>query len=313
MKRLVSLFAAVLFAVQAFSQINLQDSTVQVIGYWSVGDKYNFELKSSAYKTDGKDTTWTRRSKDIFTFEVIDSTDTGYLLKCTFLESMSLIENKELDEIADKLNEMAQKIPVVLKTDIYGTVQGLSNFDEYQSELLKAVNLITKELKTDNDKVTAQIIESVDNIMKSEDFVYKSIEPITSLLAFHGGKYSIDKEYSEDHKLPSPINPETLIDAKNVFGVYDYDTESSVTRFYDEWLFDNGQILASALSLINKMLPKEEQLYKLPDNQEIKLTVFKQINIHTNTGWPTFGYYINEVASQNQTKVQEWEASMIME
>lgn len=313
MKKLVSLFAVVLFAVQAFAQINLQDSTIQVIGYWAVGDKYNYELKSSSYKTDGKDTTWTRRSKDIFAFEVIDSTDTGYLLKCTFLESMSLIENKELDEIAGKLNKMAQKIPVVLKTDIYGTVQGLSNFDEYQSELLKAVNLITQEMKTDNDKVSAQIIESVASIMKSEDFVYKSIEPITSLLAFHGGKYSIDREYSEDHQLASPIDPAIMIDAKNVFGIYDYDTESSVTRFYDEWIYNNEQIKASALALINKMLPKGEELLELPDEQKIKLTVFKQINIHTNSGWPTFGYYINEIASQNQTKVQEWEANIIME
>lgn len=314
MKRLISLFAAILFALQAFAQINLQDSTVQVVGYWDKGDKYNYELKWSQYETNGSDTTWTRRSKDIFTIEIIDSTDTGYLLKCSFIESMSLSENKEIHEIAKKIEKLSQNIPIILQTDIYGTFKGLWNYKEYQAELMNAVDLIKKEMKNGkDDEIVDKTFASLANVINSESFVYRTIEPITSLLAFHGGKYSMGKEYSEDHKLASPIDPATLIDAKNVFGVYKYDTESSVAIFVDEWIYNEDQITANALALINKLLPDGEKLEGLLDDQKITLSVIKQVNIHTDSGWPTYGFRLQETASQGKTKTEEWEVSIILE
>ena len=126
-------------------------------------------------------------------------------------------------------------------------------------------------------------------------------------------KYSIGKEYSEDHKLASPIDPATLIDAKNVFGVYKYDTESSVAIFVDEWIYNNDQITANALALLNKLLPDGEQLEGLLDDQKKTLSVIKQVNIHTDSGWPTYGFRLQETASQGKTKTEEWEVSIILE
>ena len=50
MKKLVSLLVMALFASQAMAQINMKDSTVQVVAYWKKGEKYNYSLKTYDYK-----------------------------------------------------------------------------------------------------------------------------------------------------------------------------------------------------------------------------------------------------------------------
>ena len=42
MKRLLFLCLCLASAMQAFAQINMKDSTAQVVAYWNKGDKYTF-------------------------------------------------------------------------------------------------------------------------------------------------------------------------------------------------------------------------------------------------------------------------------
>ena len=44
MKKLVTLLVMALFASQAMAQINMKDSTVQVVAYWEKGDKYTYDV-----------------------------------------------------------------------------------------------------------------------------------------------------------------------------------------------------------------------------------------------------------------------------
>lgn len=71
-----------------------------------------------------------------------------------------------------------------------------------------------------------------------------------------------------------------------------YFAETSVARSYNEWIYNSKQLEEYTLSFLNSMLPEDKQLDTLSENEEIKFTNFKQINVHTDTGWPTYGYSI---------------------
>lgn len=45
------------FATTAFGQINMEDSTAQVISYWNIGDKQSYSMSLQKIKLKGADTT----------------------------------------------------------------------------------------------------------------------------------------------------------------------------------------------------------------------------------------------------------------
>ena len=166
MKKLFALLIMALFASQAMAQLNLKDSTVQVVAYWEKGEKYNYSLKTYDYKIQGNDTTWTSRTNSIFSIEVIDSTATGYLLKYTSLDEMGTASLKVDEDFSKKIEKLASNIPLILKTDEWGYFEGIENFEEYRKQLNQVIDLAFEEVE--------KLLDAQSKEQKSRNIGYKS-------------------------------------------------------------------------------------------------------------------------------------------
>lgn len=330
MKKLFALLIMVLFASQAMAQLNLKDSTVQVVAYWEKGDKYNYTLKTYDYKIKGDDTTWTSRTNSIFSIEVIDSTSTGYLLKYTSLDEMVTTTLKGTEDFSKKIEKLASNIPLILKTDEWGTFEGIANFEEYQKNLNQVIDLtfeeverildaqnkekkISKKEQKELKNQTGTMMAKLKTLFTNENYVYKSIEPLTAILTFHGSEFDMRKEYTSESQIASPFEEGKYLNSQNSYGVYGNNPENSVTAFYLEQVYDNKQLSEATLAMLNKMLPENQKLTELPENQKLEMSILTLVNVHTNTGWPTYGYNEQLTTSPGMKKVKKWELEIILE
>ena len=62
------------FATSVFGQINMEDSTAQVISYWSIGEKQSYSMSLQKIKLEGTDTTENVLMTYDVDISVIDST-----------------------------------------------------------------------------------------------------------------------------------------------------------------------------------------------------------------------------------------------
>ena len=76
MKRSILLLFSFFACLISASAQMMPDSTVQVIAYWEVGDKYNYQVEDSKYKVkNGTDTTDVERAAHLLTLEIVDATN----------------------------------------------------------------------------------------------------------------------------------------------------------------------------------------------------------------------------------------------
>ena len=75
MKRSILLILGFLAGIiPAFAQMSADSTTVQIIAYWKVGDKYNYQVEETQYKIlNGTDTTDVMRSAHLVTYEIVDA------------------------------------------------------------------------------------------------------------------------------------------------------------------------------------------------------------------------------------------------
>ena len=330
MKHFLLSIVTILVCLPAYSQINLKDSTVQVVAYWAKGDKYNYSMNSSAYEVIGNDTVLISKSMDMFTLEIIDSTDTGYLVQYKVLEENFHFKDGDVNDIVNQLSRATDNIPIILKTDQYGTFEGIANFEEYKKLVFEAVEMTrdavfkimeskSEEANLNNEQeeeAKAQVdlmINNVFNMIKNENFVYKSIEPVLSLLNFHGGKYELGMEYSSETVVQSPFEAGKTLDAKHVFNIHKIFPETSTVVFYHDLIYNEEQLMEGVMTMMNKMLPPDQQITDKSEAGSVKFNILSQINVHTDTGWPLYGYNVHETVTPEKTKVKEWEIEIILE
>jgi hypothetical protein len=65
--------------------------------------------------------------------------------------------------------------------------------------------------------------------------------------------------------------------------------------------------------MLNKLLPEDQKLTELPENQKLEMSILTMVDVHTYTGWPTYGFNVQLTTSQDMKKVKKWEVDIILE
>jgi hypothetical protein len=111
MIRLVFTTVAILLSVNLFGQINIADSTVQVIGYWDKNEKQSYEISFEKYKLKEGDTTSRELVRYNVDITVIDSTSASYTVEWFYRNYRIETENS----IAKKLMSLSENMKVIIK------------------------------------------------------------------------------------------------------------------------------------------------------------------------------------------------------
>lgn len=82
MKKIILFFSLIFcFSIDIFGQINMQDSSVQVVGYWNKNETQSYTITDEKYKVQNGDTT----AREFYKFDVditiIDSTADSYTIE----------------------------------------------------------------------------------------------------------------------------------------------------------------------------------------------------------------------------------------
>lgn len=308
MKRLV-IFFFVLSALGGIvkAQINLNDSIVQVVSYWSVGDKYEFKSNITKYKIVGTDTTVVFKSSMPFSIEVVDSTANNYVIKIMEGETQYDVMDEDTQmTIESGVTEVSKGHPLLLKMSSLGAVEDVENASECMEVLNKMADLTVEYMQKKfmaDSTLTAEgrqamlfTIKTVSDKLRSPQMLTAAVAPYMRLFAVFGKQYEMNKEYEATDQAETAFAPGQPIDFTSTFWVKNVYPEENSAVFANNVVYDSDQVLKAYLSICKEAIPEAEQYANSPDSPYIFLNEYTGWSIHVGSGWPL--YYYQEIESR---------------
>ncbi len=296
------LFVSVAIAIAATTnaQIEPKDSTFQVIGYWSKGEKQSYSVTESKIKINKTDTTSKELTSYKLDVEVLDSTEKNYKLQWQY----SNYQSSDKSGLAKDLSGLAEGMKVIVITNENGEFQEIENWKEIQDVTKKAIGMIqTKYASLPNIN---QIVSSVKEQFATKELIETNcVKELMQFLSFHGGKYKLGEVLTGKSEqmsgLGKPIenNYEILLDELN------FADNNGVFRMSQT--LDSKQLTDQTYDLLKKMMPKGNKIMPRDKMPEVTNTTELASRIH-NAGWVIYSI---ETKTTNSLEVQSIEERII--
>ena len=270
MNKTIFLLLMLVLSFTANAQINMADSTVQVIGYWSIDDTQSYQVSLEKYRIKDGDTSARNFIKYEVDITIKDSTADSYLIEWFY-------KNYEIEtdnELLQKLSKISEDLPVIIKTDEFG-----------------AIGLIQVEFGhfPNFDQTMAQFMGAYKSKAAIEG---NAIKDALQFYTYHGGAYTLNEEINGQMHL------------MNNFGGAPFDTEVAVVL--DEIDEESGSSIINAtydfldtLTGLKGKLPARENFPALTNKS------WTASRIHAATGWTTYSIETKEVHAEGTTNVEE--------
>jgi len=200
MRRLICLLVILFNMVLNITAAEPQDSTIQIIAWFYEKDTLQYDMNSTEYLIQGRDTTVINSVLTKFHVNVVDSTSKEYKMEY-------VVEEFEVDETTEKGKELSDFIPqntlntvVEFTTDPYGTPQEITNFKEVRNQMLKGVNATIDSLykkytfmyaKMSKDDLRKTVREMIEEKYGNKQDMLENMEVIQLLFAFHGREFNL--------------------------------------------------------------------------------------------------------------------------
>lgn len=288
-----------LSGLTTFAQINMKDSTAQVITYWEKGDKQNYSVTAEKIKIKGADTT----SREITTYNVqitvLNKSEKSYIIEWLYKD----IKTNSQNATVQKLLNINKDMKVVFKTDELGVFIEVTNWKEIKDYIQKTTSTLRKDF---------QGIPEMDKVLKQIEVTYSTKEAIESVSikdiqqfhTFHGAKYKLGEVLEVKLKVP------------NIIGAEPFDSEATI--YMDEINEKDNNFIIRASQIVNKEQltnamfnylttmsknmkgdpPKREELQALGNET---LTASR---IH-GTGWVVYSIQTTTITSDNVKNIEE--------
>lgn len=299
MNKLFAIGIIFLFSTTIFGQINVKDSTVQVVAYWSKLDTQSYTISYEKLKVKNNDTLSRELMKYEVDIKVVDSTDTSYTIEWFYKNFTIDTEN----ELVKKLTSISNDISVLIKTDELGTFIEVVNWEEVKEYLTKVTDKLKNELKhiPNYEKIIATVMNTYSS---KESIEANAVKDAIQFYAFHGVKYKLGEELTVKMELT------------NNFGGKPFETD--LTFSLDEINSEDGNSIIRMEQTVNsEQLTNETYNYlkkigtfgnNIPDRKDFpSLTNVTQTasRIHGETGWIIYSIETKEVTASGTTNIAE--------
>lgn len=286
-------------AFLGFAQINMADSTAQVISYWEKGDKQSFTITEEKIKIDGSDTTSKEMTKYDVDVTVIKSDEKSYTIEWVYKNISSNVK----DSATQKILNLSNNTKIIYKTDEMGVFLEVLNWKEVRDYVQTATSVLTKEYSK---------LKGMDEVIKQIEKTYSTKEAIESVAIkdiiqfhfFHGGKYTLGALIEGKLKVP------------NIYGKEPFDAE--LTVYLDEINEEDNNFIMRSIQEVNKeQLTNStyEYVAKMAKNMnieppkreevgELKNEILTSARIH-GTGWVIYSVQTITVTSDKSTQINE--------
>lgn len=289
-----------LFYGRSFAQIDMIDSTVQIVAFWTNKEKQTYSISSQKYKVKGLDTTRT----EMITYEVDitikDSTANSYTLEWFYKNFKVKAENP----LVQKIGAMAQNLRVLIKTNELGVFQEVLNWMEVRDYLKTMTTKIKIEFK-DVPKIEVVVDQVMAQFLSKESIESAAIQDVQQFYTFHGGKYRLGDEINAKMKVANLYGGEALdADVHVLLDEIDVASGNVVLRVWQT--VDSKQLTDAAFEYLKKISTSMET--KLPKRDEIPPMINNRSTlsmIHAESGWVVYTLENKEVTIDGDTTVEQ--------
>jgi hypothetical protein len=287
-------------AIGAFAQIDMNDSTVQAIGYWDRNETYSYLVTSTKYKVTKDDTTARETLKYDLDITIKDSTANSYTIEWAYKN----LQHSSTNELVRKLAAVSENIRVVIKTNEMGAFEEVVNWQEVGTAIRKAVDMLKKEFKA---------VPKLDEILSPLVATYTTKAGIenTAMLdaqqyyTFHGGKYKLGEEVSAKIQLPNnyggaPIDADLTVRLDEI----NPDDNNYIVRYWQE--ADSKQLTDASYEFIKK-IAASAGAKNIPPRDKMPATTHEEdvaSRIH-GSGWVIYSVRTKVINIEGVSSVDE--------
>lgn len=288
------------------AQIEMKDSTVQVIAYWNKGETQKYAVTSNKYKLKGNDTI----SKDVLKYDVlvtvIDSTANSFTLKWDYSNYSIVTDNA----ILKRISSMFEDVDVYVKVNEVGVFQEVVNVVEIQTKVKQLCAKMNVEFK-DIPNISAIISEVEKTVASKEAIESAAIDEILQFLYFHGGKYTKNEPYEVQSLIPNMFGGKPFDGINTIqFDELNQAEDNVVIRMWqrvnEEQLLEATYNYVSGLAKAMKVEPPKKSDLK---NLKNELTIASRI--HASSGWIIYSIQTKEISLEGTTNIDETQIELI--
>lgn len=287
MKRIIILLLGVLTFFPSYAQINMQDSTVQVVAYWEKGEKLSYVLTKSKYKINNTDSVLTSQIKYVVDVTVVDSTAKSYISEWVIHKPEVIVGQNELKKILSEVTSLKYRI----KTNELGVFQELLNWKEIKKENQNLITRLSKNYK--NNPIITDLLKSMTKQISTKEGVLKMSEDILHFYFFYGLIYKFGEPVESSSKVPFLFSDRTL-DSKCKIGVMELFPEEEYSILYYTEFVEPAQVKEACNSMFNSLVKADVDMFKSSDNEmyvsEDSYILTLSSGIH-ESGWPLYWIY----------------------
>lgn len=296
------LLALLLVSLAAKSQINAEDNSVQVIGYWDKNEKHTYGFISEKASVKGNDTIITESISYKVDITVVDSTAKSYTLQWKYYDVAAKTENK----VAEKLAKLNEGLVVKFTTDEYGAFNQLLNWEDIKKHNEKAVKLLEKESSATIRQTVVALIK--DKYKSREAIERHTLKEILQFYTFNGIGLKKGEVIEEDITEENPITKSPMKSHMKV-ELYDVNVEDSdyILKFWQT--FDKGAIAPLVTEMFRDLIGNDAK--KITEFVEDATLNDYYITQFHNTGWPISSYFERSIKIKTSQNLETREVELL--
>lgn len=299
MKRLSLAILLIILTLNAFCQINMNDSTFQAIGYWNKGEKQSYIITNDNYKVESADTTDREFWKYKVDISIVDSTKDSYTIDWYYHDYNAPTES----ELLKKLLQISKDITIRIKTNELGVFQEIDNWQDIKKNIFRGLSIIKEEFK--NVPQMDKVIEQYEATYSTKESIEAAaIREIQQFYSYHGGKYKLGEEITSNLKLPNLYDSKNPFDTEIILSLDEIHSEDNNVIIRMKQIVNSVQLTKTTFDYLAKT---SETLGTQPPKWDefppLKNETWVSSRIH-GSGWIIYSLETREVSAEGVTKVQ---------
>lgn len=226
-----------------------QDSTVEVVGYFSKNDTLIYWINESNWRLSPSDTIKTAGVSTKVRLTVVDSTSTGYKMDYTFLEfigdstaesSLSNYQNTVMEKLAKKIVGTT----IHFETDEFGSITKFNNLGQIKRQAKSLFKEAIKEMLSMPEIVGLEKEHNVDinaiiKYVDTDKLIDEYLENLKLIFLCHGNVYDIGQSQTHEDATETSYENYTYSTVKFDKNDYTYSIAIAVSNIIPQSAFKN--------------------------------------------------------------------------
>lgn len=301
MKKFISIFFFLISFSCLFAQINMEDSTVQVVAYWNKAEKQTYFLTNEKYQVNASDTLSKLYMQSQVDISILDSTSNSYTVEWAYSNYKIISDNEKLQTL---LTELSKDIKIVIKTDEMGSFQEVVNWKEIGKEMKIMIKKMKKEYK--KSPFVLNNLKQLEKKYATKSGIESTvIDEIHLFYVFHGVKYKLKETIEWQEKIPN-IYFEGDFDAECVAYLDKLEPENNIFTLRMMREVNHEQIREATYRYLQEMAKKNNLTFSLKKEDLNNLSIdLSTVSVLHELGWPVFSSQVKTVISGTSISVDK--------